>query len=70
MSDQNLFPDLDSFNNPSLLSIPHFTQSLQLIESNRIIPGLLSMTAFEKKLQPPPLEDSEEQSLAVKIENP
>lgn len=69
MSDNNLFPDLDSFNQ-SMPPFPYPNGSMHLIETNRILPGIISMTGFEQKLGPPPMEGSQEDSLGAGIEPP
>ena len=57
MSDNNnhLFPDLDSFANNSVPSFSLINPSMHFIETNRILPGILTMNGIDAKLNPPPI---------------
>ena len=59
MSDNNInniFPDLDSFNNQSVLSFNFNNPSIHAIETNRILPGILTMNGIDVKFGPPPIK--------------
>ena len=55
MSDNNI-PDSNFLNNPSLPSLGILNDSYRFIETNRVLPGLLSFTGYEHKVDPPLLE--------------